>query len=102
MKSKDLKIIGWREWIALPDLEIPSIKVKVDTGAKTSALHAFDIETYKRAGSEFVKFTVHPEQRSVKKTIHCQAKILEYRKVKSSNGKSELRPVIQTQVHMLG
>ena len=100
--EKEIKIIGWREWISLPELDIKEIKAKVDTGARTSSLHAFDIEKYKRDGKEFVKFKVHPDQDNSKKVITCRAKILEYRKVKSSNGQSELRPVILTSAHLLG
>lgn len=99
--KKELKKIGWREWVSLPDLGIKSIKAKVDTGARTSSLHAFDMKVYTRAGKEYVKFEVHPDQRSSKKTIQCHAKILEYRKVKSSNGQSELRPVILTPAVLL-
>jgi len=101
-KKKELKIIGWREWVALPNLKIPKIKVKVDTGARTSALHAFDIEKYRRDGKDFVKFKVHPEQDRPKKTIECRSRVLEYRKIKSSNGQTELRPVILTTVELLG
>jgi hypothetical protein len=100
--KREMDIIGWREWISLPDLEIKEIKVKVDTGAKTSSLHAFDLEKYKRNGKEYVKFKVHPDQDSVKEIVTCRAQILEYRKVKSSNGHSELRPVILTNVVLLG
>jgi hypothetical protein len=100
--KKELQIIGWREWISLPDLDITQIKVKVDTGARTSSLHAFDIEKYKRDGKEYVKFKVHPDQENSKRVIACRSKVLEYRKVKSSNGQSELRPVILTNAHLLG
>ena len=102
MKSKEKLIIGWREWLELPDLKIKKVKAKVDTGARTSSLHATDLKIYKRSGQEFISFTVHPEQKSTKKAIRCQSKVLEYRKVKSSNGKSELRPVILTKVILLG
>lgn len=101
-KKKEIKIIGWREWITLSKLGIKNIKVKVDTGARTSSLHAFDIEKYKRSGKEYVKFKVHPDQDSSKKVVTCKSEVLEYRKVKSSNGQSELRPVILTEVELLG
>ena len=97
-----MEVIGWREWVSLPDLDIEKIKVKVDTGAKTSSLHAFDLEKYTRNGNEYVKFKVHPDQDSVKEVITCRSRILEYRKVKSSNGLSELRPVILTNITLLG
>ncbi len=66
MKKKELKIIGWREWISLPDLQIDSIKAKVDSGARTSSLHAFDMKIYKKGTNQFVKFMIHPDQRSGK------------------------------------
>lgn len=102
MPKKPLQIIGWREWVSLSDLGIPLIKAKVDTGARSSSLHAFDVKIFKRSGKEFVKFNIHPEQRSTKKTLECVSKILEYRKIKSSNGQSEYRPVIMTQLELLG
>ncbi len=95
-------MIGWREWVSLPDLEIQSIKVKVDTGAKTSSLHAFDIRFYKRAGKEFVRFKVHPHQKSPRPSIECHAQVLEHRRVKSSNGQTQVRPVIVTTVELMG
>jgi hypothetical protein len=100
--KKEMQVIGWREWLTLDELDISEIKAKVDTGARTSSLHAFDVESYTRNGKEFVKFKVHPDQDSTKNTVTCRAKILEYRKVKSSNGQSELRPVIVTNVELLG
>ena len=101
MKSKELKIIGWREWVSLPGLGIEKIKAKVDSGARTSSLHAFDIKITKRGLSQFVEFSVHPEQRSNKIEKRCKAKVLEFRKIKSSNGQTELRPVILTNVSLL-
>lgn len=101
-KKKELKTIGWREWVELPDLKIDEIKAKVDTGARTSSLHAFDLETYKRSGVEYVKFKVHPDQDSTQKIIECKCKVLEYRKVKSSNGQVQKRPVIISKVKLLG
>lgn len=97
-----MKVIGWREWVSLPELEVKQIKAKVDSGARTSSIHAFDMETYKRGKSEFVKFVVHPLQRSGDKEIVCRAKVHEYRKVKSSNGATELRPVILTPITLMG
>ena len=99
MKKKQLKTIGWREQVTLPDLKIQKIKAKVDTGAKTSSLHAGNKVFYKRGLNEFVKFQVRDGKQ---KNETCKAKILERRKVKSSNGQSELRPVILTTVRLLG
>jgi len=100
MKKKELKIIGWREWVALPDLGVKKIKAKVDSGARTSSLHAFDIKQYTRNGKQYVRFFVHPNQRNSDDEIECTSKVLEFRKVKSSNGQTELRPVILTRVSL--
>ena len=96
VKKKEKIIIGWREWINLPELKLKNIKVKVDTGARTSSLHAYDIEYFKKGSQKWVKFKVHPDQKNTKKIVKCQGKILEFRKIRSSNGATELRPVIET------
>jgi hypothetical protein len=95
-------VIGWREWVGLSDLSIKRIKAKVDTGARSSSLHAYDLEDFERDGQEFVRFKVHPVQRNSKKVIEAEAKVLEYRSVRSSSGKASLRPVIVTNLTMLG
>lgn len=100
--KRELKIIGWREWISLPDLKIVNIKAKIDSGARTSSLHAFNVEVFKKGRYEYVNFNVHPEQRSSKSEKKCTARVLEFRKIKSSNGQTELRPVILTSVSLLG
>jgi hypothetical protein len=89
--------IGWREWVALPDLSIERIKAKVDTGARSSSLHAFDIRILVRA-KPVVQFKVHPIQHEGNVEITCEAPLLEQRWVRSSNGKRELRPVVRTQL----
>ena len=88
--------MGWREWLVLPDLAIPSIKVKVDTGARTSALHAFDLRRFERDGEPWVRFSVHPLQRDAMTVYHAEAPMLEERWVRSSSGKQTRRPVILT------
>ena len=100
--KKEKLIIGWREWVKLPDLGISAIKVKVDTGARSSSLHASDLEFYMRRGKEFARFTVCPIQRSSKKVIKTSAQVLEYRKIKSSNGSISKRPVIVTDIELMG
>ncbi len=98
----ELETIGWREWVALPSFGIQSIKCKVDTGARTSSLHAYDVEEFRRGGRDMVRFVVHPEQRSTKETIHCEARLVDRRKVKPSSGHAELRPVILTELELMG
>ena len=95
-------MIGWREWIGLPDLEIKMIKVKVDTGARSSSLHAFNQRVFEKDGVQWVRFQVHPVQRKSDKTVEVQAEIVEFRSVRSSSGKTSMRPVILTNVTLLG
>lgn len=94
--------IGWREWVSLPALKIAAVKAKVDTGARTSSLHAFDVETYTHKGTQRVRFQVHPIQRNTSKTITCDAELIERRLVRSSTGRQTLRPVIMTTIELLG
>ncbi len=98
----NLNTIGWREWIQLPQLDICNIKAKVDTGARSSSLHAYDIKFIEVDGKEIVKFKVHPIQRNTKIIVETQAPVLERRKVRSSNGKAVLRPVILTNYVIFG
>ena len=93
--SKDLQF-GWEEWISLPDLGVPAMRAKVDTGARTSAMHAFDIETFGSAAKPKVRFTVHPIPGRDDLVIPCSAPIVDRREVASSNGEKELRYVIES------
>ena len=95
-------MIGWREWVGLPDLGIEKIKAKVDTGARSSSLHAFDLERFERHGRQWVRFTIHPVQRNNDLVVQAEAEVLEFRSVRSSSGKASLRPVIVTHVELLG
>lgn len=96
------RVAGWREWVALPDLSVPAIKAKLDTGARTSALHAFDLEVVERAGIEYADFEVHPDQDSTRGSVRARVRIQDWRRVRSSNGQTQLRPLIHTTIDLLG
>jgi hypothetical protein len=95
-------VIGWREWVQLPDLGVSEMKAKVDTGADNSSLHAFNLERFERDGMEYVRFEIHPKQRSRKPSINCEAPLAMEKKVKNPGGRTELRPVIRTRVVVAG
>lgn len=95
-------IVGSEEWCSLPTIGIPTIKVRVDSGAKTSALHAINIKTFTKNHQEWVKFDINPIQNNAKALIHCEAKLVDQRIVKSSSGYREKRFVIQTTVSLGG
>tara|TARA_Y100001954_G_scaffold238949_1_gene309753 strand:- start:7398 stop:7877 length:480 start_codon:yes stop_codon:yes gene_type:complete len=95
-------IIGWREWVSLPDFAVPGIKVKIDTGAATSAIHAFNIEPFDRDGERFVRFDIHPIQQRDDISFHCEAPLIDRRKVKNSGGHTQKRFVIQTALEIGG
>jgi hypothetical protein len=99
-KSHSTPTIGWREIITLPKLGIEQIKVKIDTGARSSALHAFAIKELEKNGKPIIRFKVHPIQRNNHMTITAEAELLEYRKVRNSGGIIQLRPVVKTQVKL--
>ncbi len=92
--------IGWREWFSLPELLIPSIKAKVDTGARTSALHAFFVEPYEENDRHMVRFGVHPLQKRDDIEIVCSCPIKDFREVSDSGGHREMRYVIETPVKL--
>ena len=96
MNVEDKKIIGRLESIALPELGIAAMQVRVDTGAKTSSLHVDNIVKYMKQGKPWVKFDIHPDIHNVETLVSCEALISDIRKIKSSNGNSEQRYVIET------
>ncbi len=98
----ELPRIGWREWVALPELGVGKIKAKVDTGARSSSLHAFDLKAFRRDGEDWVRFIVHPQQGSLAGNVEVEAPVLEYRSVRSSNGESSERPVVVTPLTLGG
>jgi ribosomal protein S6--L-glutamate ligase len=91
-------IIGSEEWCSFPELEIPYIKARVDSGAKTSAIHATNIVPFTRNGENWVRFDVNPLQNNTKLVRHCESKLIDKRIVKSSSGYREQRYVIQTNI----
>ena len=94
------KTIGWREYVALPQLNIERIKAKIDTGARSSALHAFNIRELSVEEKKIIRFQVHPLQRDSKVTITAEAELLEYRKIRNSGGIAQLRPIIKTNIEV--
>jgi hypothetical protein len=100
--NRDSKIIGWREWASLPDLGLVAVKGKIDTGAKTSSLHAYDITLEKKGEKTYVKFKVHPLQHDVNVVVECRALLVDQRLVSDSGGHKEERYVIRTSLILAG
>ncbi len=98
--AKKKKIVGWREWVRLPDLGIDRVKAKFDTGARTSALHASKIASFTKDGAAYVRFVVHPMQRRRKPEVTCVALVIDFRAVTDSSGRSEERYVIRTMLKL--
>ncbi len=98
MSKESKPVIGWREWASLPDLGIEQIKVKVDSGARTSALHAFRVETFQKDGQDWVSFDVHPNQYDLTRVVTCEVPVKDIRTVTDSGGHQSQRYVIQTDI----
>jgi hypothetical protein len=97
-KKKMRKRIGWREWVSLPELGILNIKTKVDTGARTSALHAFSLRPFRENNCDKISFDIHPIQHNSTVVVTCTADIIDKRWVTDSGGHSEERFVISTPI----
>lgn len=94
--------LGWREWVALPDWDVAHLKAKLDTGARTSSLHAFGLEWFDRSGTPWVRFEIHPWQRSTADSVIAEAAVVATRDVRSSSGDVEHRPVVHTTLLLAG
>jgi hypothetical protein len=93
-------VIGWREWVSLPDLAGAIIRAKIDTGARTASLHAFGLETFERDGRQFARFAIHPDHRGPGPAVIVETPILGYRMVRNPGGRSEERPIIRTRLNI--
>lgn len=96
--SSSLPMLGWREWVSLPDLNITHIKAKIDTGARSSALHAFAIDPYRKGGQRWIMFAIHPIQKHSDVAIECHALIKDRRLVSDSGGHKQRRYVIESRL----
>ncbi|MBT5904986.1 MAG: hypothetical protein HOH27_04180 [Acidimicrobiaceae bacterium] len=92
--------LGWREWVGLPEHGLEWVKAKVDTGARTSSLHAAGLHTFELENREWVRFSIYPWQRSTTDAIQIEARVLDRRRVRSSSGTTERRPVVVLPVRM--
>lgn len=98
--STDLVTVGWREWVSMPALGLSQIKAKIDTGARTSSLHAFEVRDFEENGVHRVEFKMHPNQRDNETIVVCTADILDERVVSDSGGHREKRWVIESPVQI--
>ncbi len=90
--------LGWREWVSLPELGLPALKAKIDSGAKTSVLHAYHTERYEADGVDMVTFLIHPIQKNYDFYVECHAPIIDHREVSDSGGHREMRYVIESNI----
>lgn len=98
--TREVSTIGWREWVSLPDLGLPEIKAKIDTGARTSCLHAFSVEPFSRDGKDWVRFGIHPHQDDTETEVFSEAEVIDKRMISDSGGHKEERYVITTEVEL--
>ena len=99
--SAQLAVAGWREWIGLPDLDVSWVKAKLDTGARSSAIHAWDIEPFERDGAPWVRFQLHPWQMSDLDAVDVELPVVDRRTIRSSTGHEEERYVVRTKIRLL-
>lgn len=94
------RILGWREWVELPGLGLPPVKAKIDTGARSSCLHAFETRVFDRDGQAWVRFGIHPHQGDQEAEVFCEAPVVDERPVTDSGGHTETRIVIASQLQL--
>ena len=97
MATPEKKLLGWREWVRLGSLDLPPIKAKIDTGARTSALHAFELKPFQRDGRQWVRFSIHP-RRNPDIVRVCEAPVVDRRRVTDSGGHRQMRYVIESEI----
>ncbi len=95
-------VVGWREWVSLPQAGVEWVKAKIDTGARSSAIHAFDLEPFDQDGAEWVRFSIHPWQKSDEDHVELSLPVLDRREVRSSNGQVEQRYAVALDVALAG
>lgn len=100
LENFEKKTVGWREWVRLDSLGLPPIKAKIDTGARTSALHAFAVEPFQRDGQTWVRFSIHPKQYNPRAVCICEAPVVDRRIVTDSGGHRQLRYVIRSDISL--
>lgn len=96
--KKKLAELGWREYVDFPEFGITGVKAKIDTGAKTSCIHAFSIETFEKNKEIWVRFGVHPNQEDKANEVWCESPIVDYREVTDSGGHTKMRYVISSKL----
>jgi hypothetical protein len=101
-KTPEQTVVGWREWVTLPDCGVDWIKAKLDTGARTSSLHAHHLRVVDRDGEHWAEFDVHPWQRSTVDAVHCAARVIDERTVRSSTGHEDRRIVVRLSMRLAG
>ncbi|MBS2940316.1 ATP-dependent zinc protease [Nocardioides sp. J2M5] len=95
-------VVGWREWVGLPQAGVDFMKAKIDTGARSSSIHAFDLEAYEHDRAEWVRFSIHPWQKSDDDHVELSLPVLDMREVRSSNGQVEKRYAVALDVTLAG
>ena len=101
-RSHSSTLAGWREWVQLPEIGVPWVKAKLDTGAQTSSIHAYDIEAFDREGEAWVRYTVRPWQRSTEDEVTVESPVHDVRRIRSSSGHVEERFVVLITVVLVG